>query len=71
MDVSVRIDTNDDTTQGVASPCVLACQLNDENMCTGCFRMIAEIVGWSQFTEEVKESVLHACCTRKRANSNG
>lgn len=71
MDVPVCIDANDDTNQGVASPCVLSCQLNGENMCIGCFRMITEIVGWGQFSEEAKESVLHACCARKLASSNG
>lgn len=71
MDVPVRIDANEDTNQGMASPCVFVCQLDDEEMCIGCFRMIAEIVDWNQFTEEVKERVLHACDTRKLASSDG
>ena len=62
MDVPV----NDDTNLGVASPCVRTCQLNDQDMCMGCFRMINEIAGWNQFTEEAKADVIEACRTRKR-----
>ena len=65
MSVPTSIHSNGDTNLGVTSPCVLTCQLNDEDMCMGCFRMITEIVGWRQFTEEVKVSVLHACRNRK------
>lgn len=65
MDAPVNLDSNGGASLGVASPCVLACQLNDEDMCIGCFRTITEIVGWRQFSEAVKVSVLHACHTRK------
>ena len=65
MGVPTTVDSNDDIHPPVASPCVLTCQLNDDDMCIGCFRMITEIVGWPQLTEEGKMSVLHACRTRK------
>ena len=65
MGVPVSVDSNGDTNLGVASPCVRTCQLNDQDMCMGCFRMINEIVRWGQFTKEEKVSVLHACRNRK------
>lgn len=30
----------------VASPCVRNCCLDDQDICLGCFRSLAEIVGW-------------------------
>ena len=30
----------------VTSPCVRNCCLDDQDICLGCFRSLAEIVGW-------------------------
>lgn len=30
----------------VASPCIRHCCLNGDDVCLGCFRSLAEIVGW-------------------------
>lgn len=37
-----------DSQESVASPCVRQCCLNEQDICMGCFRSLAEIVAWSQ-----------------------
>ncbi|MDA0795353.1 MAG: DUF1289 domain-containing protein [Proteobacteria bacterium] len=48
----------------VVSPCVSICALNDDDVCTGCFRTIAEIRGWSYLCAEQKKYVLLLCNER-------
>ncbi|WP_245662906.1 DUF1289 domain-containing protein [Endozoicomonas arenosclerae] len=45
----------------VQSPCIRQCALNEEQVCTGCYRSRGEIARWSRASEdEQKEIVLNA-----------
>ena len=41
-----------------ASPCVSNCCLNEEDICLGCFRSLAEITGWSQASDSGKQDII-------------
>jgi uncharacterized protein len=53
-----------DPIVGVESPCVRNCCLDENNVCLGCSRSIAEICGWSQATEAEKREILVRCRLR-------
>ncbi len=42
----------------IASPCVRSCCLNDEDVCLGCFRSLAEICAWSQADAMARRQIL-------------
>ncbi|WP_169741416.1 DUF1289 domain-containing protein [Endozoicomonas numazuensis] len=45
----------------VESPCIRQCALNEDQVCTGCFRSRNEIARWSRASqEEQKEIVVNA-----------
>jgi hypothetical protein len=48
----------------IKSPCIKKCALNEENICTGCFRTIQEIIGWPGADDETKRNI--AVLIRKR-----
>ena len=41
-----------------ASPCVSNCCLNEEDICLGCFRSLAEITSWSQASDSGKQDII-------------
>jgi len=47
------------------SPCVNVCELNLENICTGCFRTIDEIAQWGEMDNGQKAMVLQKSLQRK------
>ncbi|MCM2972245.1 DUF1289 domain-containing protein [Larsenimonas suaedae] len=49
----------------VESPCRNHCQLNDEQLCTGCYRHIDEIVAWGSLSDADKACVLARIRRRK------
>ncbi len=51
----------------IASPCISVCALDDEDICTGCFRDLDEIAQWSSLDNEQKLAVLQQCRLRSRA----
>lgn len=53
----------------VASPCVNICALDDDDVCTGCQRTVAEITRWSRMTNVERRQVLVLC--HERAKSSG
>ncbi|AXP05029.1 MULTISPECIES: DUF1289 domain-containing protein [Pseudomonas] len=53
----------------VRSPCVNVCALDDDDVCTGCQRTVAEITRWSRMDNEERRSVLALC--HERAKSSG
>lgn len=53
----------------VLSPCVNICALDDDDVCTGCQRTVAEITRWSRMTNVERREVLLRC--HERAKSNG
>jgi uncharacterized protein len=44
----------------VASPCVDICRLNDQDICIGCRRTLAEIAEWSGASEARRREILRA-----------
>ena len=50
----------------VASPCVSICVLNDEDICTGCYRSADEIRRWGQLDNADKQRVLERANERER-----
>ena len=53
---------------GVQSPCIDNCCLNDEKICLGCFRSIVEIAQWSQMNDKVRQNVLHKAEIRRKGH---
>lgn len=51
----------------VASPCVHVCALDDEDICIGCQRSVAEITRWSLMDNAERREVLVLCHTRAKA----
>ncbi len=51
----------------VRSPCVSVCVLNDDDICTGCFRSGKEISYWGRYDNEEKQQVLTRCYERAQA----
>jgi predicted Fe-S protein YdhL (DUF1289 family) len=53
--------------RGVASPCIEVCRLSpDTGYCDGCRRTIAEIAGWSGYSDDEKRAVLEQLPRRKQ-----
>lgn len=42
----------------VQSPCVRNCCLNEDDICLGCFRSLAEITRWGAVDNRLKEDIL-------------
>ncbi|MDQ1186293.1 DUF1289 domain-containing protein [Agrobacterium larrymoorei] len=53
------------------TPCIQVCQLNPEGLCTGCYRTIAEITGWSGFTAAERHRIMGELPRRKTAMATG
>ncbi|WP_422911480.1 DUF1289 domain-containing protein [Pseudomonas sp. MAC6] len=51
----------------VASPCVHVCALDDEDICIGCQRTVAEITRWSLMDNSERREVLMRCHERAKA----
>jgi len=48
----------------VASPCVNVCALDEEDICTGCQRTVAEITRWGRMDNHERRDVLRLCHQR-------
>jgi len=53
----------------VPSPCVHVCALDDEDICIGCQRSVAEITRWSRMDNVERRQVLRLC--HQRAETKG
>ncbi|MGZ0657463.1 DUF1289 domain-containing protein [Coraliomargarita sp. W4R53] len=50
------------------SPCNDECELDHNDICTGCYRSIAEIIDWGMASDEKqKQEILKRCAHRKSA----
>lgn len=47
------------------SPCVACCKLNNDKICTGCYRHIEEIVDWNKRTDAEQLQILQRCAERR------
>jgi len=56
-----------DGERPVASPCVQVCALDDEDICIGCQRNVAEITRWSRMDSAERRQVLLLCHARAQA----
>jgi predicted Fe-S protein YdhL (DUF1289 family) len=52
----------------VRSPCVNICALDEDDVCTGCQRTVAEITRWSRMDNEERRRVLGFCHERAKAS---
>lgn len=48
----------------VASPCVSICALDEQDICTGCQRTVAEIGRWGRMDNDERRAVLKLCHER-------
>lgn len=51
---------------GPPSPCIGHCELDKQDMCMGCFRMLDDITGWRQKTPAEKQQTLDECEIRRQ-----
>ncbi|MGI9278525.1 MAG: DUF1289 domain-containing protein [Endozoicomonas sp.] len=42
----------------VESPCIRQCALNEDQVCTGCFRSRREIAQWSRASQEEQKAIV-------------
>lgn len=49
----------------VESPCIRNCCLDDNDICVGCYRTLAEITRWSVVNESTKMEIVAAAETRR------
>jgi predicted Fe-S protein YdhL (DUF1289 family) len=49
------------------SPCIRDCTLGADEVCTGCYRSLAEIIAWLSLTADEKRVVLEAVARRRAA----
>ena len=50
----------------VKSPCVHKCKYDDFDLCMGCYRTKNEIVGWIDYTNTEKKSVIDKANRRRQ-----
>ena len=50
----------------VASPCIDICDLDDNNICVGCYRSIDEIVAWGSLDNTEKAVIIKLVNMRKK-----
>ena len=56
------------TASEPASPCISVCVLDDEDICTGCYRSAEEITDWFMSTPEQKREIIERARERMRAS---
>ena len=53
-------------SEGVKSPCISVCALDNNDMCIGCYRSTQEITDWIRYSEEKKRQVIVEVNARRR-----
>ncbi|WP_259105849.1 DUF1289 domain-containing protein [Pseudomonas sp. JUb42] len=56
------------TEKPVRSPCVSICALDNDDICIGCQRSVAEITGWGRMSNDERRAVLVLCHERAKAS---
>jgi uncharacterized protein len=51
-------ETSVATTTPILSPCVHVCTLNAQQVCTGCGRLLEEIVKWRYYSDAEREAIM-------------
>ncbi len=57
-------------TNTVQSPCTGYCQLDQLNICLGCFRELNEIINWSLADDKVRNLIRTNAIARKKNNDS-
>ena len=60
--------TTCDVQKPVRSPCVHVCALDEQDVCIGCQRTVAEITRWGRMDNAERREVLQLCLERARAS---
>ncbi|MBM4207357.1 MAG: DUF1289 domain-containing protein [Gammaproteobacteria bacterium] len=50
----------------VPSPCIRNCCLDEDDVCLGCFRNLAEVIAWSEADNATREIVLKNAAARRQ-----
>jgi predicted Fe-S protein YdhL (DUF1289 family) len=66
--VSWYLMTMSDVEKPVRSPCVHVCALDEQDVCIGCQRTVAEITRWGRMDNAERREVLQLCLERVRAS---
>ena len=53
-------------SERVKSPCISVCVLDEDDICSGCYRSALEITDWMMMSDERKREVLVRCAERAR-----
>ncbi len=53
-------------TSRVSSPCIDVCKLNNNNICTGCYRTIDEITQWRSLNRNKQIEIIEVAKQRKQ-----
>jgi len=62
--------STDAAAQGrVESPCIRMCTLDDDDICVGCFRSMAEICAWGDAENEERRRILALTELRRKAQT--
>jgi hypothetical protein len=51
----------------IESPCIRVCTLDDDDVCLGCFRDIAEICAWGSAAKAQRRQIVQAAAARREA----
>jgi predicted Fe-S protein YdhL (DUF1289 family) len=62
------VESNPGHSGPVESPCIRLCTLDDQDVCLGCFRSMAEICAWSTTSNNQRQQVLIAGELRRAAS---
>jgi predicted Fe-S protein YdhL (DUF1289 family) len=54
---------------GVRSPCVSVCALDQDDVCTGCYRTAREITDWFMADDVTKRQILERSRARRDAST--
>jgi predicted Fe-S protein YdhL (DUF1289 family) len=57
--------------QGVASPCINVCELDQSGLCIGCLRTTEEIAAWPVMDAVARRVLLETLEGRRRAGRTG
>ncbi len=59
------------TSDKVKSPCTNECELDQDGICIGCGRTLAEIAAWGEADDALRQGILEELRKRKRHAGKG
>lgn len=62
--------TSEKQINGVASPCVRNCCLEENDVCIGCGRHIDEILAWHQATGDERQDIIELALQRLKQRAD-